>query len=120
MLTTGKCYDRDSNAVKIRCIACSNNGREQPKFRRINPPAPNLLALTAAEAAYRDGHTWHAQLLEYLRGNRDYIRDVIAPTAIEMAEHDATYLAWLDVRAYGLDDPHQFFLSAGVEQDIKG
>ena len=77
-------------------------------------PAPNLLALTAAEAAYREGHIWHAALLDYLRGNRDYIREVIAPTAIKMATHDATYLAWLDVRAYALEDPHQFFLDAGV------
>lgn len=77
-------------------------------------PAPNLLALVAAEAAYKDGQVWHEELLTYLRGNRDYIRERIAGSKIRMADHEATYLAWLDVRDYGLDDPHDFFVKAGV------
>lgn len=76
--------------------------------------APNLLALVAAEAAYRYGQTWHQELLEYLRHNCAYIRERIAGTQIKMADHEATYLAWLDISAYQIDNPHDFFLKAGV------
>ena len=77
-------------------------------------PAPNLLALVAAEAAYRDGQAWHESLLDYLRGNLCFIKERIANTKIRMAEHQATYLAWLDVREYHLENPHDFFVKAGV------
>ncbi|SBT16302.1 Cystathionine beta-lyase PatB [Marinomonas gallaica] len=84
------------------------------KAREALIPAPNLLALVAAEAAYKDGAAWHDALLSYLKGNRDYLRERIQGSQIKMADHDATYLAWLDVREYDLEDPHNFFLKAGV------
>ncbi|MBM6551184.1 MalY/PatB family protein [Marinomonas ostreistagni] len=98
-------------------FAVISNAKLRQRFNQARAaliPAPNLLALVAAEAAYSDGQTWHAQLLDYLTGNRDYIRHAIAGTRIKMADHDATYLAWLDVSDYSLEDPHKFFLEAGV------
>ena len=77
-------------------------------------PAPNLFALVAAEAAYRHGQIWHQELLQYLRANCAYLRQRISGTRIHMAEHEATYLAWLDIREYHLENPHDFFLEAGV------
>lgn len=84
------------------------------KAREALIPAPNLLGLVAAEAAYRDGGTWHQELLTYLRGNLEYIQTSISGTKIKMAEHEATYLAWLDVSEYKLTDPHAFLVEAGV------
>lgn len=96
-------------------IAANSHIRQRLNKERAGLiPAPNLLALVAAEAAYRDGQTWHQELLEYLRGNCAYIRQRIAGSKIKMATHEATYLAWLDVREYGLENPHDFFLKAGV------
>ena len=77
-------------------------------------PAPNLLALTAAESAYRGGQAWHEELITYLYKNCEYIRQRIAGTKIKMAEHEATYLAWLDISEYKLEDPQSFFAKAGV------
>jgi cystathionine beta-lyase len=73
------------------------------------------MGYTAAEAAYRDCANWHAQLLEYLRGNRDTVaRAIAAMPTLSMAPVEATYLAWIDVRSAGLPEPVQFFENAGV------
>ncbi|NLA57784.1 MAG: putative C-S lyase [Firmicutes bacterium] len=61
---------------------------------------PSPLGLTALEAAYRDGEEWLDELLIYLEGNRDFLKNFIqeqAP-ALKMAELEGTYLAWLDCR----------------------
>ena len=77
-------------------------------------PSPNLLGLTAAIAAYEDGRAWHQSLLKYLKNNRDFLANRIAATPMKMLHLEATYLAWIDVSALSLDNPHQFFLDAGV------
>ena len=78
-------------------------------------PLVNALGFVAAEAAYRYGADWHAQLLEYLRGNRETIARAIADMPpLTMAPLEATYLAWIDVRSAGLPDPVRFFEDAGV------
>jgi cystathionine beta-lyase len=78
-------------------------------------PMVNVLGYTAAEAAYRDCADWHAELLDYLRGNRDMVaRAIAAMPRLSMAPLEATYLAWIDVRAADLPDPARFFEDAGV------
>jgi cystathionine beta-lyase len=79
-------------------------------------PFPGCFAVTAAEAAYRDGRGWHAELLDYLRGNRDALEAFVAAELprVRMTHVEATYLAWLDVRALGLDDPAAACRAAGV------
>jgi cysteine-S-conjugate beta-lyase len=79
-------------------------------------PFPGCFAVTAAEAAYRDGDEWHAGLLDYLRGNRDRLEAFVAAELprVRMAHVESTYLAWLDVRELGLEDPAAACRSAGV------
>lgn len=77
-------------------------------------PAPNLLALVAAEAAYRDGEPWRKELVNYLTANRDYIQQRIAGTPLQLVGMEATYLAWIDASGLGLYDPYQYFLDRGV------
>jgi cystathionine beta-lyase len=79
-------------------------------------PFPGCFAVAAAEAAYRDGGDWHARLLDYLRGNRDALEAFVAAELprVRMTHVEATYLAWLDVRALGLEDPAAACRSAGV------
>lgn len=58
-------------------------------------------------AAYRDGGMWLDALLTGLDANRKLLADLLAehlPTVGYQAP-DATYLAWLDCRALGVDDP---------------
>lgn len=77
------------------------------------PSTIGLLGATAALAAYSHGHSWLKAVLHYLEANRDYL-DAFVRTRlprVEMRSPEATYLAWLDCRAAGIEgNPHRFFL----------
>ncbi|MFT4632520.1 MAG: cystathionine beta-lyase [Candidatus Azotimanducaceae bacterium] len=78
-------------------------------------PGLSLLAYEAMLAAYRDCADWHAGLLTYLQGNRDYLTEALnALPGIHMHAVEATYLAWIDVSALGLNNPASFFESHGL------
>lgn len=78
-------------------------------------PHPNLLGMVATEAAYRDGAPWRTALLDYLSGNRDLVMDAVAALpGLATTRPEATYLAWIDCRDAGLDEPARFFERAGV------
>jgi cysteine-S-conjugate beta-lyase len=78
-------------------------------------PHVNLLGYTATEAAYRHGEEWRQALLTYLRGNRDLVEEAVGRIPGLATTHvEATYLAWIDVRAAGIDNPGRFFEEAGV------
>ncbi|MFA6310992.1 MAG: PatB family C-S lyase [Sterolibacterium sp.] len=82
-------------------------------------PDVNVLGLAATEAAYRDAGPWHAELIDYLRANRDHVEARFAAMpGLAMSHVEATYLAWIDARQFcqtrGLENPHHFFEQAGV------
>lgn len=63
----------------------------------------NTFALCATQAAYEKGDDWLDGLMEYLDGNRKELAKLVAkylPKA-KLTPVEATYLAWLDLRAYG-------------------
>ncbi|MDR2862998.1 MAG: PatB family C-S lyase [Puniceicoccales bacterium] len=76
----------------------------------------NIFGLIALEAAYRHGEAWRLECVEYLRGNLDVVVEEIAhtPGVILAQRPQATYLAWLDVRALGFTDPRAAFEDGGV------
>ena len=73
------------------------------------------LGVVAAVAAYRDGDPWLASLVERLDRLRTLLADLLAEhlPEVRMRPLEATYLAWLDVRAYGHDDPAAVALERG-------
>lgn len=78
-------------------------------------PSVNLLGYAAAEAAYRDDGAWHAGLIEYLRGNRNLLRDWFAGSQrLKLTVPEATYLAWIDARAIDPGNPLPQFEAAGL------
>ena len=78
-------------------------------------PHVNVLGYEAALAAYRHCEPWRQALLAYLRGNRDLLlREVNRIPGLAMGPVEATYLAWIDASALGVDDPPRFFEQAGV------
>ena len=78
-------------------------------------PYVNALAYAAAEAAYRDGWAWHAELIDYLRGNRDLITRTIADLpGIRSIAPEGTYLYWMDMRDTGIEDPAKHLEKHGV------
>jgi cystathionine beta-lyase len=75
-------------------------------------PHGDILGLTAALAAYRDGAEWLAECLRYLEANRDFTAEFVAKEqpGVRMSPMEGTYLAWLDCREANLPDrPAQFF-----------
>jgi cystathionine beta-lyase len=77
----------------------------------------NALGYVACEAAYRDGGPWLQALVAYLRGNRDFLVDFVSREVPGVRIHapiEATYLAWMDVSALGLEHPVKTFEAAGV------
>jgi cystathionine beta-lyase len=78
-------------------------------------PMVNALGYTAARAAFEDCDDWHAALLDYLRGNREIVQTAVRGMPhLSMAPVEATYLAWIDMRAAGIRNPTAFFEDAGV------
>ncbi|HEU5036721.1 MAG TPA: aminotransferase class I/II-fold pyridoxal phosphate-dependent enzyme [Nocardioides sp.] len=83
-------------------------------------PAQNSwssLGVVASEVAWRDCDEWLAALVERLDGNRALLAERLAtdlPRA-RMRPLEATYLAWLDLRAYGVADP----ASAAVRHGLR-
>ena len=78
-------------------------------------PGVNAAGYTAARAAFEECADWHAALLDYLRGNLTIVEQAIHQMpGLSMAPVEATYLAWIDMRATGINNPAEFFENAGV------
>ena len=73
--------------------------------------------MIAAAVAWRDCDAWLASLVRRLADQRDLLATLLPehlPKA-RMRPLEATYLAWLDLRAYGVDDPAGDALAHGVK-----
>lgn len=103
-----------SNIV-IRSEALRERVKERDKlFGMVNP-----MSLTAAQAAYECGGSWHEALKVYLDENFAFVKDFLSrelPDAVCYIP-EATYLAWVDLGKclVGVDDLPDFFANrAGV------
>jgi len=88
-------------------------GRQQPA---------NVFTAAAYEKAF-DGSCdeWKAELLDYLRGNRDYLEERISQIeGLSMTHVEGTYLAWIDCSALQVEDTEDFFMEAAKVQLIRG
>lgn len=80
------------------------------------------LGVVGSIAAYTDGDAWLAALVERLDGQRRLLGELLAerlPKA-RMRPLEATYLAWVDLRGYGHDDPAAVILDRGRVQVSAG
>lgn len=78
-------------------------------------PWANVLGLTATEAAFTLCDEWHAQLLTYLRTNRDYLFEQINQIpGLTMLNPQATFLAWVDGSGLGVDSVQGYFETKGI------
>lgn len=66
----------------------------------------NAFSSTAMEVAFNEGEEWLEQLLEYISGNFDFIKEYCGQHIPQIKPNipDATYLVWLDCRELGLDN----------------
>lgn len=67
---------------------------------------PNILAQAATLGAYEGGGQWLADVMDYLRGNRELVLQRFASSMPRVRVHspEATYLAWLDLREFDLGE----------------
>ncbi len=107
------------NLPGLKCsIAIIQNADLRKRYNEASygiVPWVNALGLVAAEAAYRHGDEWLADLKTYLTANRDAMVAYIGANMpqVKVTVPDATYLAWIDCREimeHVGDDPHKFFL----------
>jgi cystathionine beta-lyase len=111
-----------SKAFNTAGLRCAQLVVPDPADRRTlagQPMARNdswsPLGVVAAVAAYTDGDPWLASLVERLDQLRTLLGELLAehlPLA-RMRPLEATYLVWLDARAYDHDDPAAVALERG-------
>jgi len=110
---------KNFNLAGLSCafaIIPNQNLRRAFNYQKVGIIAHNnLFGYVAMQAAYEHGDDWNRQLVEYLRGNRDYLmREINSIKGLKLDPVESTYLAWIDVSELGLDDAPQFFEAAGV------
>ncbi|HHO54818.1 MAG TPA: aminotransferase class I/II-fold pyridoxal phosphate-dependent enzyme, partial [Trueperaceae bacterium] len=73
---------------------------------------PNVLGQIATIAAYQKGDDWLGTTLNYLDKNRLFVANFVAEHLKEVKHipPEASYLAWLDMSNYDLENPSEFLL----------
>ena len=70
----------------------------------------NIMGLVATRAAYTYGDKWMDELISYLEGNIELVKNRLAGTKLKVTDIEGTYLMWIDASSMGLEDPSKFFL----------
>lgn len=70
----------------------------------------NIMGLVATRAAYTYGDKWMDELISYLEGNIELVKNRLAGTKLKVTDIEGTYLMWIDASSMGLEDPSKYFL----------
>ena len=70
----------------------------------------NIMGLVATRSAYTYGDKWMDELISYLEGNIELVKNRLAGTKLKVTDIEGTYLMWIDASSMGLEDPSKFFL----------
>lgn len=99
-------------------IAIIPNAKLKKQFQKTLEgvvPELNILAYSAAIAAYNDQSSWLPDQITYLRNNRDYVyQQINNMPGLNLLPIEASYLAWIDASQLPVDNPQKFFEKAGV------
>ena len=85
------------------------NGKLKAKFKKEVDAAGisqlSALGLVATETAYRQGEEWYTSMLEYIRGNIEFVKKYVKDNlpGVNVIDGEGTYLVWLDFRKTGID-----------------
>ena len=104
------------------CCICPDEAMREAfrhEMDKAGVRAGNIFALEGTRAAYNEGDAWLDGLMTYLDGNRKHLAALVAehlPKAV-LTPLEATYLGWIDLRAYGFngDELMQRTIAAGVQ-----
>ena len=105
------------NLPGLKCaqVVLTNDGDIGPwsdYFTLEKRVAVGTFGLIASAAAYTEGVAFLNEVMVRLEANRRLLGDLIAThlPAVGYTPPEATYLAWLDFRPYGLETPAEFLL----------
>jgi cysteine-S-conjugate beta-lyase len=107
------------NTPGLRCAQVVTGTLEDAAALRALPHTanhgPSPLGVVGALAAYRHGTPWLEDLLQRLDANRGVFGRLVTELlpGVRQRPLEATYLAWLDVRALGHEDPAGLALREG-------
>lgn len=73
-------------------------------IQRTGLSTTNIFGIIALETSYRYGSNWLDELIEYLRKNRDFVKDFLKEKIpfVKTTELEGTYLMWLNFKELGL------------------
>lgn len=115
LMAASKTFNVAGLGVSFAIIPDANVRRRYVRATMGHMPWANVLGLVATEAAFTLCDDWHAQLIDYLRDNRDYLyREINAIEGLELLLPQATYLAWVDASGLGVELPQAYFESKGI------
>ena len=99
-------------------MAIIPNAELRKRFKQVREgivPGVDILALVAAEAAWREGDEWLTEQISYLRANRDWlVAQVNALPELRMNTPEATYLGWIDASQLDVASPALYFEKHGL------
>ncbi|MEG9454065.1 MAG: PatB family C-S lyase [Pantoea piersonii] len=99
-------------------LAIIPNAELRARFKQARygiVPEVDILALVAAEAAWRGGDDWLDAQLAYLRISRDRLHAAVnALPGLSMARPEATYLGWIDCHGLDVASPALYFEKWGL------
>jgi cystathionine beta-lyase len=108
------------NLAGLKCaLAVTNGAAGRAAFDRMPREVPyrtSIFGVLAGAAAYAEGGRWLDSLLAHLDRNRRLLGELLADRLPDAGYRvpEASFLAWLDLRAYGLgDDPAAVLLDRG-------
>lgn len=115
LMAPSKTYNIPGLGCSFAVISDASLRRRFNDVMRGIVPDANVLGLLATEAAFTECQAWHDALLDVLRRNRDRVQEVVARIpGLSMTPVEATYLAWIDARGLGVENPVRFFEENGV------
>lgn len=90
----------------------------QKVFARQGAFTLNRLGIAAMEAAYRHGHEWLDEAIDYIQKNNRLVKKYVEAEIPELTamEPEGSYLVWIDCRKLGLSDKEllALFLDGGI------
>ena len=113
LMAPSKTFNVPGLGCSLAIIPNADLRRQMQKASNGIVPHVNLLGYAAAVAAYTECQDWLAELRVYLTANRNLVVNYITQhlPQLRVTVPEATYLAWIDCRASGIDgNPQKFFL----------
>jgi cystathionine beta-lyase len=119
---TGVCITSASKSWNLAGLKCAQIVTADEEMRQRLDALPlslpwraSILGAWASVAAYREGQPWLDDVMHTLASNREYLATRIPEVLPRAVYHrpESTYLAWIDLRNYGLEDPGTVLLEKG-------